>query len=191
MYDRTIDGRELEFGVSGMLWNANVLLYDRQSESLWSQVKGGAVTGPMSGARFRTRPSTVTSWKKWRTRHPETLVLSRDTGYRRDYSEDPYDDYYARRGAGIWRLFKPGLNEEEKELVAGLEVNGQARAWPMKALREKGTLTDTVAGQTLTLSMDKETGQLTGETAEGQDLHPTVLYWFVWKGAHPETERWE
>ena len=126
VFSRKVDARILDFGVSGLLYQSDVLLYDRQTESLWSQVKGGAVTGPMTGTRFRTLPSTVTSWKKWRTKHPDTKVLSRNTGHSRDYAQDPYDDYYARRGAGVWRLFKPGLNEEEKELVAGVEVDGKA-----------------------------------------------------------------
>jgi hypothetical protein len=191
VYDRVFKGKELTFGVSGMLWNSNVLLYDHQSESLWSQVRGGAVAGPESGARFRAYPSTVTSWKKWKRKHPDTLVLSTDTGYSRDYLRDPYESYYKERGAGIWRLFAPAPGEDEKRLVAGLEFEGEKKAYPVELIRAKGQISDQLGGKKFTLTIDQETGILTGETVKGESFAPTVLYWFVWKAAYPETKLFE
>ena len=69
------------FGVSGLLYNSDMLLYDRASESLWSQLMGRAVTGPMKGERLQLIPLEHTTWSDWRTRHSDTLVLSRDTGH--------------------------------------------------------------------------------------------------------------
>ncbi|NIQ92816.1 MAG: DUF3179 domain-containing protein, partial [Desulfuromonadales bacterium] len=76
MYSRTVDGKELTFGVSGMLYRANVLMYDHQTESLWLQVKRAAVTGPMTGTKLKVLPSSFTTWKKWLDKHPDTLVLT-------------------------------------------------------------------------------------------------------------------
>lgn len=194
MYDRKFNGRELTFGVSGKLWNANVLLYDRQSESLWSQVRGGAVTGPMTGTRFKSYPSAVTTWKRWRIKHPDTLVLSPDTGYRRDYSKDPYDSYYRQRGAGVWRLFTPAPGEEEKRLVAGVNVGSDAKAFPINLLKELGTVTDKVGSSQVTLTYEAETGTLSASLKgpEGKkEFAPVVLYLFVWKAANPGTELYE
>ena len=98
MYAREVDGKTLEFGVSGLLWNSNVLMYDRATDSLWSQALHQAVTGPMSGKKLKKYPSTLTTWGKWRKAHPDTRALTFNTGYRRDYSEDPYADYYESRG---------------------------------------------------------------------------------------------
>ena len=80
MYARNVDGRELTFGVSGMLFRANVLMYDHQSESLWLQVKHSAVTGPMTGKKLKILPSTFTTWGKWLKKHPDTEVLTTQTG---------------------------------------------------------------------------------------------------------------
>ncbi len=76
MYDRTVNNKELTFGVSGLLHENNVLFYDHQTESLWSQLKEAAVTGPLTGTHLTALPSVTTTWKAWRTQHPDTLVLS-------------------------------------------------------------------------------------------------------------------
>ena len=85
MYARKVDAKTYTFGVSGLLYRSNVLMYDKQTESLWLQVKRRAVTGPMTGTKLFTFPSTITTWSKWRKKHPDTTVLSFDTGYNRNY----------------------------------------------------------------------------------------------------------
>ncbi|MFZ0789299.1 MAG: DUF3179 domain-containing protein, partial [Chromatiaceae bacterium] len=72
-------GKPLQFGVSGLLYNSDVLLYDRQSESLWSQIDRRAISGPHKGERLEALPLEHTTWGDWQQRHPDTLVLSRDT----------------------------------------------------------------------------------------------------------------
>lgn len=189
MYSRTVNGRELAFGVSGLLYRNNVLMYDKQTESLWSQVKNQAVTGPMTGAKLKVLPSSLTTWEKWKKKHPETMVLALDTGYDRDYSRDPYEEYYKSR-RGPFGFFR-GLFEGDagKELVAGVEVDGRAKAYPLEKLRQLGKTTDTFAGKTLTLTFDPVTGDLEVTDAEGNRIPYIAAYWFVWKRMHPETER--
>jgi hypothetical protein len=111
VYSRQVEDEVLTFGVSGMLYKANVLMYDRQTESLWSQARRAAVTGAMTGAELEVLPSTLTSWRKWRQKHPQTEVLSLDTGYKRNYRQDPYADYYQSK-KGFFSFFKPGPGEE-------------------------------------------------------------------------------
>lgn len=188
MYAREIGDQTYTFGVSGLLWNSNVLMYDHQTESLWSQVKREAVTGPRTGTRLRALGSTVTTWEKWRRRHPETAVLSLETGHVRDYDKDPYEDYYRSR-RGLFSRFAPGPGEEEKELVAGVEWNGRTKAYPVAELRRRGEVRDHLDGQTVTLRHEPETDRLTARIGDGTELVPTVTYWFVWKGIHPGTER--
>lgn len=186
MYSRNVGDRELSFGVSGMLYKSNVLMYDRQTESLWSQVRREAVTGPLTGARLKVLPSTLTTWAKWSRAHPRTEVLSLETGYNRNYSEDPYADYYASR-KGFFAFFKPAPGEEEKALVVGLTLDGSARAYPLELLREKQQLKDDLAGTAVTLDYRSDTDQISVRTAAGEELTPLILYWFVWKGMYPES----
>jgi hypothetical protein len=188
VYARRIQEKTFSFGVSGLLYNSNVLMYDHQTESLWLQVRREAVTGPMTGTRLRVYPSTVTTWAKWLKRFPATTVLTPATGHMRDYSRDPYESYYRSR-RGMFSIFKAGPGEEEKELVAGVEWDGAFKAYPVDLLREKGTLDDSVGSTALRLNFDPSTDRLAVRTDDGVEIVPIVTYWFVWKGIHPETER--
>lgn len=188
MYSRTIGNKDYTFGVSGLLYRANVLMYDHQTESLWLQVKRRAVTGPMTGTRLEILPSTLTTWSKWLKKHPQTEVLTTETGYSRDYSRDPYASYYESR-SGFLSFFKPGPGEEEKELVVGIELGESRFAFGMNALRRDKSLTATVAGRQLTARYSAEDDRLLVTDAQGTWIPHVLVYWFVWKGIHPGTGR--
>lgn len=189
MYSRSVAEKVLTFGVSGLLYKSNVLMYDKETESLWSQVKNQAVTGPMTGAKLKVLPSSLTAWKKWKKKHPETMVLSLETGYDRDYSRDPYEEHYKSR-RGVFGFFRGLLEGDEgKELVAGVTVNGKAKAYPLEKLRQLRKTTDTFAGKTLTFTFDPVTGDLEVTDTEGSRIPYITAYWFVWKGTHQETKR--
>ncbi|MCH8156388.1 MAG: DUF3179 domain-containing protein, partial [Nitrospinae bacterium] len=79
IFDAMLKGRKMTFGVSGLLYQSDMLLYDHQTESLWSQIKSEAVTGPLTGARLKLLASTQTTWKQWKQKHPATQVLSDQT----------------------------------------------------------------------------------------------------------------
>ena len=191
MYSRQVGYRVLTFGVSGLLYKNNVLMYDKETESLWSQVKNEAVTGPMTGEELQILSSSLTSWEKWRKKRPDTMVLSLNTGYDRDYSEDPYREYYgSRRGfLGFFRGLFAG--QEGKELVAGITVNDKAKAYPLEELRKMEKATDTVGEKKLFFEFDTVTGDLEVNDADGQSVPYITAYWFVWKEIHPQTERFE
>jgi len=98
LYDVTVEGVQHELGTSGFLYRSNKLMYDHATKSLWSTMTGSPVIGPLVGKGIELKPLYVvtTTWKEWRTRHPNTQVLSLDTGHRRDYSEGAaYRDYFA------------------------------------------------------------------------------------------------
>jgi len=188
VYARNIGDREYTFGVSGLLYRSNVLMYDHQTESLWLQVKREAVTGPMTGTPLRTLPSAVTSWSKWRKKYPATQVMSLETGYGRDYTRDPYESYYRSRKGLFSRFFTPGPGAEEKELVAGLIVGASARAYPLRILRNKGNVDDVLGGEKISLTFHDDTDRISAVTSDGGKVEPIVVYWFVWKGIHPDTD---
>lgn len=178
----------LTFGVSGLLYNSDMLLYDRQTESLWSQIMAQAISGTHKGRRLLAIPMSHTSWSDWRQRHPETLVLSQDTGFSRDYQRTPYAGYETSR-----KLFFPvkfrAQGYHPKERVLGLEIDGQYRAYPFAELAKTGgKLLERIAGRNIEIRFDAahQTARVIDEN--GRELPAVIGYWFAWYGFHPETE---
>lgn len=97
-YDSTVGGEQRVFGTSGLLYQSNKLMFDAETLSLWSSLTGEPVVGPLvgSGLRLTALPVVTTTWEEWRREHPDTTVLSLDTGHARDYSEGAaYRRYFA------------------------------------------------------------------------------------------------
>jgi hypothetical protein len=88
-----VDGELLDFGTSGKLYHSNLVMYDRQTNSYWPQALGQAVVGPLLGEKLEAIPTRLLSWADWRLAHPDGLVLSTQTGHRRDYGSNPYVGY--------------------------------------------------------------------------------------------------
>jgi Protein of unknown function (DUF3179) len=191
-FDARVGGKAASsFGVSGLLYNSDVLLYDRATESLWSQLLEQAVAGPMKGTRLTPVPLTHTSWADWRTRHPRTEVLSTETGHARDYARDPYAGYDA-----IPRLMFEVQHRDDrhplKEWVLGLRVGGQAKAYPFSVLARrvdaKGRLPDRVGGVPVEIRLDAAHRSAEAFDAAGQPLPSVMSFWFAWVAFYPRTE---
>ncbi len=90
---RAQGGTPLTFGTTGLLYNSNLVMYDRETNSRYPQILGLGITGPNKGVELEQVHATTTTWARWKAAHPDTLVLSQDTGYARDYSFYPYGDY--------------------------------------------------------------------------------------------------
>ena len=97
VFDRRVRDEVLSFGVSGLLYRSNLLMYDRQSESLWSQISAEAVTGQRVHQRLRSLRSRTVRWGRWKAEHPDSDILSPNTGYPRPYGRSPYGDYARSR----------------------------------------------------------------------------------------------
>lgn len=187
VFDRDLKGRALTFGVSGLLYQSDVLLYDRQTESLWSQIQMEAVTGPMTGTPLKLIPSTHTTWGAWKRQHPDTLVLSTRTGYNRNYQRDPYEDYYESR-ALMFGVKQVDARYHPKEQVIGIEIAGEARAYPFSELaRAEGPVTDTIGGQTIRVVFDASSRTAVIQNEAGEALPSVVGFWFAWYAFHPDT----
>ncbi len=184
----TVNGRALTFGVSGLLYNSDVLLYDRQTESLWSQIMTTAITGPMKGQRLTMTPVTHTSWADWRRRHPDTRVLSPETGHNRDYGRDPYAGYVQSEQVMFALRFK-SQRFHPKESVIGVTLNGHAKAYPFSELERTATpFTDTLGARPVRIEYDAEhrTGRVLDAT--GPEIPSVIGFWFAWYGFYPNTE---
>jgi hypothetical protein len=134
---------ETTFGVSGRLVNSNLVMYDRATDSRWPQMLATATSGRFRGDSLVEFPVTWTTWDAWRRAHPDTEVLSRDTGYARNYSRDPYGAYNPARGyyANDNTLFAPLTRDgrfRPKEVVVGARPPDGPRAFRKSAVRDAG-----------------------------------------------------
>lgn len=183
--------RDLIFGVSGLLYNSDVLLYDRGTESLWSQLKQTALTGPLKGSRLVALPLEHTTWQDWRARHPNTSVLSNDTGFARDYDRDPYTGYEAVAQL-MFRVQHEDKRFPVKEWVLGVEVNGVSKAYPFSALARNagaaGVVTDSVGGRDIRILFDARNRTARAQDGQGKSLPGIMAFWFAWVAFHPRTE---
>lgn len=190
-FDARLGDKVLNFGVSGLLYNSDVLLYDRGSESLWSQLKQLAVAGPLKGTSLTALPLEHTTWKDWRTRHPDTLVLSTDTGHVRDYRRDPYAGYDQ-----VARLMFHVSHRDEriavKEWVLGVSVGSARKAYPFTALQRatggSGEVNDTVGGQAVVIRYDGPNRTARAFDARQQPLPGVMAFWFAWAAFNPDTK---
>jgi hypothetical protein len=187
---RTLDGMK-EFGVSGLLYNSNVLVYDRRGkpEALWSQLKARAVSGPRADQTLKPLPVELTTWADWRERHPGSKVLSTRTGFSRDYRKDPYAGYFGSPGLMFpVRPLSDRFPEKTKVLGVWTE-DGTAKAYPLSTfapLTESRDLQDEVGGGKLTLRFDAGSNSLRVVDAD-QGLHWIYALWFAWYAFHPDT----
>ena len=140
-YARHDGEQELTFGVSGYLWRENLVMYDRQTDSWWSQASGESIRGPKAGRRLRMYPSDMMTWKQWRTLHPETLVLSKRVSGRLEGMRDTYRSYHQSGEIGVTGRLR-GLRRALgfKEQVAGFTLNGTAYAVPLDDLDDDPVL---------------------------------------------------
>ncbi|MDH3640328.1 MAG: DUF3179 domain-containing protein [Gammaproteobacteria bacterium] len=190
-FSADIDGRTRSFGVSGLLYNSDVLFYDRETESLWSQILTKAVSGSMRGTKLKLLATTHTTWRDWRTRHPDTVVLSEATGHRRDYSRTPYVGYETSD-----QVYFPVSNVNRKyhpkELVIGLTVQDQHKVYPFAELSKAASpIDDQFAGREFRIEFDASNRSGRVLDAEGMEVPTVIAYWFAWVGFHPETEIFE
>lgn len=177
------------FGVSGLLYNSDVLLYDRQTASLWSQLRMQAISGPRKGERLQLLPARHTDWQDWLARYPETRVLSTDTGYAFDYSRDPYANYKA--SSDVWfPVAHQSQRFAAKAWVAGIVLDGRAKAYPFSELAKAGErLRDSFSGRALIIEWNDAAQSARVTISEtGEEIPVVNAYWFAWFGFYPETE---
>lgn len=187
-FDAELNGQRFLFGVSGKLYNSDVLFYDKKTESLWSQIKMQAVTGSMIGTRLTLLPIEHTTWDDWQSRHPETQVLSDQTGTPRNYAVNPYEGYENHEKT-FFQVSHEDTRLPRKAWVLGVTVGGKAKAYAFERLaKEPGFLCDQVGGQTIIVRYDPKNRSAIVTDAQGVAVPSVQAYWFAWAAFYPETE---
>lgn len=192
VFDRRTPLGVREFGVSGLLYNSNVLMYDRRGrpEGLWSQMKTEGVSGPGVGKPLKMLPLELTTWQDWKTRYPQTQVMSPRTGYPRDYGRSPYSRYFATD-----RLMFPATPEDDrldkKAPVLGVWTEKAARAYPVSAFSEdRRQVTDTFDGHEIVIEYNPAARSLRVVKAH-EDVNWAYSFWFAWYAFRPHTDVFE
>jgi len=177
-----------EFGVSGLLYNSDVLLYDRETESLWSQIMSKAISGPLKGTNLNALPLTHTSWLDWKNQHPDSLVLSTNTGYSRDYSKSPYGGY-EKSNKIFFPVSASNQRFHNKEWVLGVNIGETYKAYPFSEL-EKVTspVKDKISGELIEVIFDRENSSARALDEQGREIPTVMAYWFAWYAFHPDTK---
>jgi hypothetical protein len=149
VFDRRVEGRLLDFGTSGMLYKSDLVMYDRQTHSLWSQMDGRAIVGDLAGTRLVMLPANTLAYGEWKRLFPSGKVLSRETGHQRRYGMNPYEGYDEARSHPFLFFEKVDDRLPPKERVVGVLAGETARAYPFGLLRARKVVADTIAGQPL------------------------------------------
>jgi len=204
-----------EFGVSGKLLNSNLVMYDRATESRYPQILATGISGPMAGKGLEEFRTVFTEWGRWKERHPDTRVLSTDTGIMRNYQQDPYGDYNPISGyyePESRRMF-PVMNEDDrypvKHEILGFRTGNHAVAVDLDTLRAAGVIERRIEGERYVVIHDPvldtgwvyrgdaeiDTGEIDfgaeGPRFDGRDgLEPVNAFramWFAWSAFYPNT----
>lgn len=187
VFEPIVGGEVVEFGVSGLLHNSDLIMYDRKTDSLWQQISGEAIMGSERGSTLERLPSTMTEWSNWVQAHPDTLVLSPESLPGDYFSSTAYAGYEESE-----RLMFPVSNRDltvhPKSVVYGFEIGPHSLAVMESSLEESSTL-DTMLGEYELRIERLDDGSVVATDESGKQFDPIRLFWFAWYSFHPDTER--
>lgn len=178
-FERTLDGRVLDFGTTGRLRFSNLIMYDRQTESWWQQAGGDAIAGELAGRQLTFYPATIVSWAEFQDAHPDGQVLSRETGFSRDYGRNPYAGYddvnqspFLYRGPATPGTLRPMAR------VLTVDLNAEAVAYPYDLLAQVQVVNDEVGGQPVAVFWQSGVASAldSGSIAQGRDVGSAAAF---------------
>jgi hypothetical protein len=188
-YKRSVDGRVLHLGVSGLLYNSGFLMYDHGTESLWSQFLGKAISGPLAGKTLERVRVRLEDLGTWMGREPGTTVLARPYLHEIDYRYSPFERY-VQLDRPSYPVKARDTRFHAKELVLGIVVSGHARAYLASIVaREGGYAEDDFYGRKIQITFSPALDVFHWEAPA--DVPVTEAYWFAWKAFHPDTDVWK
>lgn len=184
VYDRSVGGKASWFGVSGLMYESNTLLYDDQTESLWLQSAGAAVVGERTGGQLRRLPLQVLDFAAVKRAYPDALVLSTETGFARDYNPDAYTDY----GKTESMLFGVSTNDTRlpaKTPMYIIPVGQNSVALERAKLRKNATLDGDFYGKHVSIHRNSR-GEITAKV-DGEAQPGYYELWFAWAALNQRT----
>lgn len=151
VFDRVVGGITFDFGTSGKLYKSGLVMYDRQTHSLWAQMEGRAIVGERTGTRLAMVPANTLAYEDFKAIYPRGKVLSRETGHARAYGRNPYEAYDRPDSFPFLLQGTADRRRPAKERVVGVVIAGAARAYPWPTLEKQGVLHDSLRGELLVI----------------------------------------
>jgi len=178
-FERTFDGQVLDFGTTGRLRFSNLVMYDRQTETWWQQATEEAIAGEYTGQRLTFVPASLISWEDFRETHPDGTVLSRETGFSRDYGRNAYTGYDdVSRSPFLYRGAETPDELPPMARVVTVELNGETVAYPYEVLEAVRVVNDTAGGKPIVVLWAPGTASAldAGTVAGGDDVGAATTF---------------
>lgn len=181
-----LDGERVEFGVSGVLHNSDLVMYDRKTASLWGQITGRAIVGSKTGQRLKMISAGLLSWKETKAQYPNAQVLLPPTK-----ELNAYKDFHYQKYTQSEKLVFPVAVEDArlaaKQFVYGIEIDDKFIAFEEKYLKKRSPMVESFGKRTLKVTFEK--GKVTAiDKKTGDDFSVLRVYWFAWYAFHPTTQ---
>jgi len=180
---REVDGAETEFGVSGLLHNNDLIMYDRKTESIWQQITGRSMAGPERGRELLAVPVSMNLWEDWKDANPGGVVLNSPHDADQ-YTKNAYGDY-ATSDRLLFPVSVQDARLHAKKIIFGVDKGTQPVAVESEWLMKNGSWEQKINGQLVRLQMD-EAGGVSGFLS-GDEVPVHRMFWFAWYSFHPTT----
>ncbi|NIM49804.1 MAG: DUF3179 domain-containing protein [Gemmatimonadales bacterium] len=179
-FDRRFDDRVLDFGTTGRLRHSDLVMYDRQTETWWQQAVGKGIVGDYAGRKLEFVSAPVVNWKTFKDTHPHGKVLSRDTGHRRPYGDNPYQGYDDPHGSPFSWAFRRRADNRlpAMERVVALSLGWETVAYPFSSLQKKRVVNDEVGDKPIVVLWAPGTASALDdrEIARGRDVGASGVF---------------
>jgi hypothetical protein len=187
-FQRIVNGQEVDFGVSGKLYNSNLIMYDRTEENYWQQETGEAIVGPAveREEKLETVPMISLNWKDWKELYPDSEILSRETGYTRNYDQYPYNTY-EEDGELLFGVENEDNRLPLKEPGYGFTVGDNHKFYTEEDLKNAGTIEDTIGNTRVTVEYNNGKVLAINQETE-EEIIPVRTFWFAFAAFHPGVE---
>ena len=178
-FDRRVNGEALDFGVSGLLRNSDLIMFDRQSETWWQQLTGEGLAGEYAGLLLDIVPSQVIGFGSFAERRPDGLVMSRETGHNRQYGTNPYSNYDSRPGRPF--LFRGEIDQRldsAVDHVLAAIIGESAKAYPFEILRQEGVINDAIGDTPIVVFFQSGVASALGDSVidSARDIGTAGMY---------------
>lgn len=176
-FDARVDGQTLRFGVSGLLRNSDLVMWDDATTSLWQQITGEAVVGEFAGTQLELIPTSIVSYGDVLENFPDAVSLSRDTGFGIEYGANPYSAYSSSTSPFLFDG-EPDPRFPALSRVVGVTIDGSQKAYPFSVLSGQPAINDEVAGTPITVLWGGDTADAldAATIADGDPIGSGIAY---------------